>query len=158
MKLFLVILSALLFASMAIAHPHHEHGHHHGHGSHSHEHSHSSESGDCDRPKPPSGPEWEQYLRDLRDFVALYPIEEIKEIIGAHLEDEELQATIAFVRSDEFEDIAEQIAASEEVQAVKEYFKNANWPWVKRMVRMAMAQRRNRGGMRGEIKRRKDEK
>lgn len=131
MKVFVVVLSAILLAAVAVAHPHHHHGH---------DHSGSNESGDgC---KPPLRPELQEYLNDLRDFVALYPIDEIKQIIGAHLQDEELQATIAFLRSDEFESIADQIGESPEVQAVLAYLRDADWPWVRRMLRAALAQRR----------------
>lgn len=121
MKVFVVALSVILFATAALARP-----------------GHSSE--ECG--KPPMKPELQEYLNDLRDFVALYPIDEIKAIIGAHLQDEELQATIAFLRSDEFEDIAEEIWESPEVQAVNEYLRNANWPWARKMMRAALSQRR----------------
>lgn len=131
MKVFVVALSAILFVACTVAHPH-------GPGP-----NHSGE--DCG--KPPIKPELQEYLNDLRDFVALYPIEDIKSIVGSHLQDEELQDTIAFLRSDEFEEIAEQIANSPEVQAVDEYLKNADWPWARTVIRAALAQRRAlRGG------------
>lgn len=120
MKVFIV---ALLFVASTLAHPH---------------------GGDCG--KPPIKPELQEYLADLRDFVALYPIEEIKQIVGAHLQDEELQNTIAFLRSDEFEDIAEEIYDSPEVQAVDQYLKNANWPWARQLARAAFSQRRMMAG------------
>lgn len=96
----------------------------------------------CNCEKPPMRPELQEYIQDLRDFAALYPVEEIKAIVGAHLNDVELQNTLAFLRSDEFEDIAEQIADSPEVRAVEEYLKNANWPWARTLIRAALAQRR----------------
>lgn len=138
MQVYVVVLSAILLATVALAHPHpHPHPHHH---HHSHEDSSDSDSHDSsDCGKPPVRPELQEYLNDLRDFVALYPIEDIKQIIGEHLEDPELQATIAFVQSDEFEDLAEQIVESAEVQAVLQYLKDADWPWV---LRAALQQRR----------------
>lgn len=141
MKVFVVVLSAVLLASVALAHPHHHHPHHHSSPEDSSD-SDSHDSSDCGKPKPPVRPELQEYLNDLRDFVALYPIDEIKQIIGEHLEDPELQATIAFLQSDEFEDLAEQIVESPEVQAVLQYLKDADWPWAKKMLKAALQQRR----------------
>lgn len=143
MKVFVVALLAVLLVVPALAKPHKPH---HGHSSESSESRESHEG--CAPPKPPKPtkppvrPELQEYINDLRDFVALYPIEEIKEIIGAHLQDEELQATIAWLQGEEFDDISDQIKDSPEVQAVGAYLKNADWPWARKMLKAALAQRR----------------
>lgn len=140
MKVFVVICAVILFAA-AQAHPHHHHGPDHENSSSGDS---NSSSGDCEKPPPPPAvrPELQAFINDLKDFYALYPIDEIKEIVQAHLADPELQATIAFLRSDEFEDLVEAIAQDPDIQAVGEYLANANWPWAERMLKTMMQQRK----------------
>lgn len=78
--------------------------------------------------------ELKQLLRDLNDFVHLYPIEEIKDIIQRHWSDEELQATLKFIQSKEFRDIGRTIAKTPEAQAIAQYLRDAPWPWVHQLV------------------------
>lgn len=143
MKVLIVVCAVVLLVG-AHAHPHHGHDHH---GSDSENSSgDNSSSGDCEKPPPPPPPpirpELQAFIDDLKEFYALYPIDEIKEIVRAHLEDPELQATIAWVRSDEFEELAEAIARDPDVQAVGEYFANADWPWAEKMMRTMLQQRK----------------
>lgn len=153
MKVFLsVVVAALLCVAVTVAKPNHPpHGHPHPppHHPHSHESSGSSSSEECGNP-PAARPELQEFINDLKDFLALYPIDNITEIVKAHLQDEELQETLAYLRSDEFEAIAEIIGDSQEVQAVKRYLKHADWPWAKKMLKTALTYGRLMRG-RGEL-------
>lgn len=79
-------------------------------------------------------PELFEFMRDLKDFFKLYPRNEIRKIVREHFQDAELRATIKFVRTAEFKAIIFAIAETPEFQAIADYFKNADWPWIHRTV------------------------
>lgn len=93
---------------------------------------------DGNRPTRPIAPElaaeMHTFMNDVRDFLNLYPRREIRNLIKDHIQDQELRATMHFIRTPEFHAIMAAIAETTEFRAIGQYFAHADWPWIQRTI------------------------
>lgn len=71
-----------------------------------------------------------ELISDMMDFQKLLPLRQIERIVYQHLEDPALIATLEFLETPEFEQIAITIGNSSEIAAVEHYLESADWPWI----------------------------
>lgn len=83
---------------------------------------------------PQITPELHNLMKDIRDFLNLYPRREIRNLIREHVRDPELRATMKFIRTPEFKIVMRTIAETAEFKAIGQYFATANWPWIQRTI------------------------
>lgn len=91
-----------------------------------------------DRPTHPIAeelhPELHAFLADVRDFLNLYPRNEIRNLFRAKMQDPEFRATMKIFRTPEFQEIIHAISETPEAQAIGRYFATADWPWIQKTL------------------------
>lgn len=85
-------------------------------------------------PMPDMSPELREFVMDIKDFFRLYPKKEIRRIVREHWQDAELQAVMAYVRTTNFHETIHAIVETPEFQNIIQYLKDADWPWIHKVM------------------------